>query len=533
MIEKRELPLELRITQDEGQPVLEGYAVKFNELSKPLPFYEKFSPGAFADLEGRDILALQGHDMQRVLGRTGNGTLFLAEDDIGLRIALRPNTETSYGRDLVALVKRGDVTGISVGFRCEKDTWGEESGRQVRTVSKALLEEVSIVGSPAYSSSQINQITMRSDDMTKNEREIRQKVTELEQRQADLLNCETVDEAAVTKVAKEIRDLQAKLETADKGIDLPAGIAFPTVDKAKEQRQALNHYLRTGEIRQQTLGVGAEGGFTADGYFHRELTRELADLSCLRQIARVLPPVAGGTATFPIVTDADAAGRVNEGALIPERSVEFGQLTLTPQKYGSMVYVTNELLNDTAVDLTGYLTSYFAESLAAAVENDYWNAAVAPTGILDGAVVDRIDATANNTVVLQDLLNLYVALPAKYRKSAAWVCHPTLEQQLISMTDATGRLVFVSDYANPARRSLLGLPVYFSDEFPGTIAPTLDIMAIGDFKRAVYVVDSSVVKIERNDSAGFDRDMVAFRGIFRTCCGVAVPNALRVLRLPV
>jgi phage head maturation protease len=76
------------------------------------------APGAFSRSlpEFPDVLALVEHDTNRVLGRTTNGTLKLLEDERGLRVEIDP-APTSYGRDLVELVRRGDVGGMSFRFK--------------------------------------------------------------------------------------------------------------------------------------------------------------------------------------------------------------------------------------------------------------------------------------------------------------------------------------------------------------------------------------------------------------------------------
>src|SRR5690606_7898314 len=152
-LETRTLELELRVEGEEQEPRLVGYAVKWGERSRPLPFIERFLPGAFAKYlaAGRDVLALVDHDRSKVLGRRSNGTLELVEDEVGLRVTIRPNLETSYGRDIVAAVRRGDVAGMSVGFIARRERWvpDDEAG-QVREVVEAELREVSVASMPAY-----------------------------------------------------------------------------------------------------------------------------------------------------------------------------------------------------------------------------------------------------------------------------------------------------------------------------------------------------------------------------------------------
>lgn len=129
---------------------LEGYAAVFDTPAKFADFTETVARGAFAaSLERRaDVLALVDHDPRRLLARTRSGTLRLAEDQRGLSFSL-DIPDTQLGRDMLALVQRGDIGGASFSFRVPKggDQW---QGRS-RTLRQVELIDVSIVQAfPAY-----------------------------------------------------------------------------------------------------------------------------------------------------------------------------------------------------------------------------------------------------------------------------------------------------------------------------------------------------------------------------------------------
>ena len=67
-------------------------------------------------IKDADIRALFNHDDSLVLGRTGNGTLTLAVDDVGLFGDIIINKDDPQAVGAYARVKRGDVIGCSFGF---------------------------------------------------------------------------------------------------------------------------------------------------------------------------------------------------------------------------------------------------------------------------------------------------------------------------------------------------------------------------------------------------------------------------------
>lgn len=160
--EMRELTgnLELRET-DDGKRTLTGYAVKWEKKSHVLGYFrkfrEQFKKGAFTEsLQNDDQRFLWSHDTSKVLGRTKNGTLRLEEDDVGLRFELDlPNT--TLGNDTYESIKRGDVDGVSFGFKMESHEIEEpDDDLMLRTVTKAKLLEVSAVAFPAYPDSEVS-----------------------------------------------------------------------------------------------------------------------------------------------------------------------------------------------------------------------------------------------------------------------------------------------------------------------------------------------------------------------------------------
>jgi HK97 family phage prohead protease len=151
---ERRAALELRaVTGD--KPKLVGYAAVFDAASRDLGgFIEYVRPGAFRRTlaAGADVVALVAHDSRMILGRSGAGTLSLAEDGKGLafEVDLPP---TTAARDLLVSVERGDVAGASFAFRVPKggDRWTfKQDGPAARELLDVDLLDVTVTALPAY-----------------------------------------------------------------------------------------------------------------------------------------------------------------------------------------------------------------------------------------------------------------------------------------------------------------------------------------------------------------------------------------------
>lgn len=166
----KNIELEIRTaTLSASDKKLVGYVIKWGLRSHVLwgEFVEQFAQNAFSNnlANGCDVLCLYEHDYTNLLGRTTSGTLQLTEDETGLRFELTP-PDTQLGRDVLTLVERGDISGMSFGFRTIKDQWDIGQEPYVRTVLEAELHEITITSLPAYPDSGV-EIAKRSLTLSK------------------------------------------------------------------------------------------------------------------------------------------------------------------------------------------------------------------------------------------------------------------------------------------------------------------------------------------------------------------------------
>ena len=158
------LPVTMRAKGDGDEaPALEGHAALFDDWTQiggdSWGFMESIAPGAFRkSLEEDDYRSFFNHDSNIVLGRKSAKTAVFEEDEKGLRTLIYP-PDTAHGRDVVTLVKRGDVTGMSFMFRTKKDEWTEPEQKgelPKRRLLEVQLFEAGPVTFPAYEATSIS-----------------------------------------------------------------------------------------------------------------------------------------------------------------------------------------------------------------------------------------------------------------------------------------------------------------------------------------------------------------------------------------
>lgn len=153
-IERRFIAGEVRVIEGQGEerPRIRGYGAVFNEWSEDLGwFIETIAPGAFnKTVQEADVRSLWNHNVDYVLGRNKSGTLRLFIDEQGLGYEVEP-PDAQWARDLMASIRRGDVTGSSFGFdTIDDELWTDENNKLRRRLKEVRLYDVGPVTFPAY-----------------------------------------------------------------------------------------------------------------------------------------------------------------------------------------------------------------------------------------------------------------------------------------------------------------------------------------------------------------------------------------------
>lgn len=172
-------PLQVREAGAEGQEsrTLVGYALKFGTRSVNLTpwsccrdVYEILEPGCISEemLNRQDVVFTAYHNPEKILGRcvNGKGTLKMELDGKGLKIECEmPNTE--LGNEMLELVKRGDLTGMSFAYSTDEDDsenavsyerLADADGREqwIRHVKRIdNVYDVTVARRPAYTDTDI------------------------------------------------------------------------------------------------------------------------------------------------------------------------------------------------------------------------------------------------------------------------------------------------------------------------------------------------------------------------------------------
>lgn len=151
-------------TSDESKMIVEGIAVVFDqptvlfeyedEYGNTVQIKEVIEKGALDHADASDCFFKYNHSNHvMAMARVKNNTLKLEIRDEGLHIRAEL-ADTTAGRDLYTLVKRGDIDKMSFAFNIDKEEFDQaENMFRVKAISK--LWDVAPVNVPAYEGTSI------------------------------------------------------------------------------------------------------------------------------------------------------------------------------------------------------------------------------------------------------------------------------------------------------------------------------------------------------------------------------------------
>ncbi len=271
-------------------------------------------------------------------------------------------------------------------------------------------------------------------------------------------------------------------------------------------------------------GIGADGGFGVAPDYSPVLMRHALSDASLLPLCRQFT-TTGNTYTYPKDettpwgTDGVQAYWTGEANQLQDSKPKIGEGNLTLNKLTVLVPVTNELLDDNAINLGNYITQVAPEKIA-----DKINGAIVagtgagqPLGILNSGALVVVNKELNQTsgtITTPNVAKMLSGLPAYSLQNATWLYHSTTLPQIIGLTIGQ-QPVFtpVGGMDKAAFGALFGRPMLPSEQCQA-LTNQGDLMLI-DFSKYMAVLKTAGIQQAVSMHLYFDRDLTAFRFVFR------------------
>lgn len=306
--------------------------------------------------------------------------------------------------------------------------------------------------------------------------------------------------------------------------------------------------LRGYREKALNIGTGADGGYLVPDEFETEILRNLNEYSAIRRNATVLP-MSGDVKRLNVSTSIPITRKPAELAVITGTTVTFAEPVLNAQKYACIVDWSNEVLEDSEIQLVSYIAETIGESMANAEESDFVNGTVSGSeGILQVSGVTGITQNTGTTFSLiqwDDLADMQSALFGVANMEAQrgqFYMSYSVYNILRQLKSSTAGNYFVMPSAPTLETPAFawGRPIVVCANFPSTTATATKYVAFADGKRHFIIGDRKGLTMKVFDegtivdAGGSSRSLLttdaqALRVVKRTAFVVRLPSGVVTL----
>ena len=362
------------------------------------------------------------------------------------------------------------------------------------------------------------------------------------------------DDATYTKMEQEITDIGREIARLERQEALDAELALPVTSPITEKPEANKDDKKVGRASEEYKknfwnvtrhksdltpeiknaleeGTDSEGGYLVPDEFENTLVQGLNENTVIRAHAHVIT-TSSGLHKIPVVASHGSAAWIDEEGAYTESDETFGQVQLDAHKVGTVIKVSEELLNDSAFDLESYIATEFVRRIGDKEEEAFLtgNGTAKPTGILNATGGGQVGVTTTSptAITADELIDLYYSLKAPYRKSAVWVLNDSTIKAIRKLKDSTGNYLLQPALKDGEVPTILGRP-YFTSAFAPEIAAGAKTVIFGDLSY-YWIGDRQGISFKRLNELYAGNGQVGFLASKRLDAKTVLPEAIKVLQ---
>ena len=307
----------------------------------------------------------------------------------------------------------------------------------------------------------------------------------------------TEDEAAelaeirdnVRKIMKTLElddDFRKMEEMTEKENDVPKEETEVTVEERaveteKIEREAFENYIRGFIVHERAGELSPavwESGSTPAGAGGALIPTTIVNY-IIKKVYDVCPildrsqkfNVKGNIAIpyYPADSNNITVDYQSEFSSIASSSGSFTTVELGAFLAGALTKVSRSLINNVQFDIVGFVVDEMAYAIARFIEKELLNGTVSKVAGLS-TLSNGITAAAQTAITADEIVRLHDSVKDAFQQNAIWIMSPATRTALRTLKSNTGYYLLNDDISTPFGASLLGKPVYVSDNMPDMAA---------------------------------------------------------------
>ena len=143
----------------------------------------------------------------------------------------------------------------------------------------------------------------------------------------------------------------------------------------------------------------------------------------------------------------------------------FSKISLSGFLAGVLSKISRSLINNAAFDIVGFVVDEMAYAIKRFIEKELL---LGTPEKVDGlsTLSNAITTGAVDKITADEVIDLHDAIKDEYQNGAIWIMSPATRTYLRKLKSSTGYYLLNDDISTPFGTSILGKPVYVSDNMP-------------------------------------------------------------------
>lgn len=203
-----------------------------------------------------------------------------------------------------------------------------------------------------------------------------------------------------------------------------------------------------------------------------------------------------GTLTIPYYDESSTeieVGFQNEFSALTSHVGSFtSTISLTGFLAGALVKVSRSLINNSQFNIVDYVIDLMADHIARFIEKELLDPSDASNKVKGmSTLTNAVTAASQTAITADEVVKLHDKVKDRYQANAIWIMSPATRTALRLLKDEMGRYLLQDDISAPFGATLLGKPVYVSDNMPD-MAHSKAVIFYGDFKGLATKFDENI-----------------------------------------
>lgn len=264
-------------------------------------------------------------------------------------------------------------------------------------------------------------------------------------------------------------------------------------EKLTPEERSFLSYLR-GEIRADVNTTKTNAGAVIPTTVADRIVEYVKNVSPIAEYATRYEGIGKITIAYEDSTNALSASYVDDLTSADATAQKLLSVTLEGYMIRVPVKVSQQLLDNSQVDLIAYLVRRIGDTLAAKIEKEFLIGTSGKVVGLAGGVTQTVTAASATAVTADELIDVQDAVPDIYQANGIWIMHPKMRTAIRKLKDSEGRYLLNFDLNAKWGYSLLSKPVYASDAMPEPAAGAKTIF-YGDMSGLACIIRGLRVKV--------------------------------------